>query len=643
MRKPKPITIDFETYGIEKRPFYPPKPVGVSIKLPGKKSKYYAWGHPEGNNCSFEEAKAALEAVWDNTDGLLFQNAKFDVDVAEVHMGLPIPNWDRIHDTMYLLFLNDPHQQNFGLKESAEILLDLPPEERDAVGEWLITNQHIEGVKISSSKKSEHFYGKYIAYAPGGLVGKYANGDVERTEKLFNLLYQRIAEQGMLCAYNRERKLMPILLENERRGIRINIKKLKHDVEVYNDALKKVDEYILKKLNAQINIDSPDQLMKALIDANLVDVEKIPLTPTGKYQANKASISASILDSQLGALLVYRAGLTTCLGTFMEPWLETAKNTGGYIHTLWNQIKSPKDGTSVGTTTGRLSSTPNFQNIPKQFSKLFKTDKKEDLPTCPIKNLPDLPSVREYVIPSADGHVLLDRDYSQQEPRILAHFDGGDLMDTYNKNPWTDFHDYAKAELEKLGKFYDRKPVKNTNLGLIYGMGTATLAEKNNMSMQEAGELKKAILSLYPGLSEMYADMKVRARNNEPIRTWGGRLYYCEKPKIVNGRMREFDYKMVNCLIQGSAADCTKEAIIRFDEYRKQYPNGENWLLVVNIHDEIIISAPKEDAVLAMDVLRMAMESIEFDVPMLSEGKMSDVSWQDLKDYDKKGEIVYGK
>jgi DNA polymerase I-like protein with 3'-5' exonuclease and polymerase domains len=242
--------------------------------------------------------------------------------------------------------------------------------------------------------------------------------------------------------------------------------------------------------------------------------------------------------------------------------------------------------------------------------------------------------VRSYVIPGT-GRVFVDRDYSQQEPRILAHFDGGSLLDKYLENPWVDFHDYAKAELEKAGLFYDRKPVKNTNLGLIYGMGVGKLAEKNDMTVEESANLKKAILRLYPGLADMYKDMRVRADNNQPIRTWGGREYYCEPPKLIDGRLRKFDYKLVNVLIQGSAADCTKEAILRW--HRSNAAAHPEWHLLLNIHDQLTVSVPVAARAKAMEALREAMEGVEFSVAMLSEGSWSPDNWASLKDYDKKG------
>jgi len=641
MKQPNPVTVDFETFGIEGRPKYPPLPVGVSIKYGEKKSKYYAFGHPTENNCCWSEAATALEKAYQCKDGILFQNGKFDVDVAEAHFGLEVPSWDKIHDTMFLLFLDDPHQKELSLKPSSERLLGWEAEEQDMIGEWLIENQPIPGVKISKSKSSEHYFGRYLAFAPGKLAAKYGNGDTDRTHALFNMLWKKTKDRDMLVAYDRERRLMPILLEMERQGLPVDLDRLRSDVKMYSEWQDKLDDWVIKKLkcSADINLNSGQQLFNAMLEAGLVDEELAPLTPTGKYQTNKDALLVAITDKQLLAVLKYRSQLKTCLSTFMVPWLKVAEQSNGLIFTTWNQVRAPKGADNAGTRTGRLSSTPNFQNIPNEFKPCFKHDTtdrklKAGLPTCPFKDLPALPKVRGYVVPFK-GEIFIDRDYSQQEPRILGHFDGGSLLDKYLEDPWIDFHDYAKDELAKMGKYYERKPVKNTNLGIIYGMGVGALAERNGMSVEETEALKKAILALYPGLKDMYKDMKMRAVNNIPIRTWGGREYYCEEPEIVKGRLRTFDYKMVNVLIQGSAADCTKEAIIRY--HAAKHPDSK---IVLNVHDQVTASIPKKILKSEMEVMRNALESIEFDVPMLSEGAISDTNWDELIDYDKKGEVL---
>lgn len=638
----RPAVVDFETLPIAQRPSYPPCPVGVSILMPGKKPHYYAWGHLDGNNCSWGEAKQALSLAYQSADGVLFQNGKFDVDVADVHMDCPVPAWAKIHDTLFLLFLDDPHQIELGLKPSAVRLLGTAPDERDAVVDWLLEHQPLagQGVKLSKSKQSANYAGAYVAYAPASVTGPYANGDTSRTKDIFDLLYPKTVARGMLASYDRERQLMPILLDMERRGIAVDLKRLQADVTKYEQIALSVDAVIVKKLKAPqtINLNSGDELMDAMLAAGLADSSLALLTATGKISTSKEGLLAAVSDKGLLAILRYRNGLKTCLGTFMKPMLEQALATNGTISTSWNQVKSPSGDSAIGTRTGRLSASL-FMNMPKEFNALFRHEEAnpvaaKKLPVCPIKGLPSLPWVRSYITPFA-GHVLIDRDYSQQEPRILAHFDAGQLMDRYNAEPWTDLHDFAKAELEKFGLFYDRKPVKNTNLGLIYGMGAPKLAVKNDMPVADAKVLKDAILKLYPGLKQMYKDMKQRELNELPIRTWGGREYYCEKPRLMGGRIVHFDYKMPNVLIQGSAADCTKEAVIRFHNHPAKQAG---WLMILTVHDQLTVSVPWKDLAEAMEVLRECMQSVEFDVPMLSEGSVSTENWAALVDYDKKGQ-----
>ena len=198
------ITIDFETQAIEERPKYPPEPVGVAIKYESNPSRYYAWGHPTGNNCTRAEAMTALERAWLSGEDLLFHNAKFDMDVAEIRCDMPRLAWDQVHDTMFLAFLADPHSSTISLKPLAERYLGLPPEEQDEVAGWLRAHG------VITAKQGP---GAFISQAPGDVAGRYACGDVDRTHALFQLLHKKIVDAGMEKAYDRERRLLPILLQ----------------------------------------------------------------------------------------------------------------------------------------------------------------------------------------------------------------------------------------------------------------------------------------------------------------------------------------------------------------------------------------------------------------------------------------------
>lgn len=632
VRLPKVTTVDFETMGINKRPHYPPIPVSVSIKQWKKKPKFYAWGHiTGGNNCTWQEAKEALSKVWEQ-DELLFQNAKFDLAVAEKHFGLTPPSWQRVHDTLLLLFLDDPRQTELSLKPAAERLLGWAPEEQDAVADWLIEHQPVRNVKISRAK-GPNYFGAFIAYCPGSIVGPYADGDVNRTEALFEHLYPSIMQRQMGVSYNRERRCLVVLLDMEKQGVPTDYDRLTKDCDYYNDVRDKLTQWIIKQLKAptDLNIDSDKELHAQLIKSGLVDERRLKITDKGNVSMSKESLAQAMTDKRVQAALAYRSELNTCLGTFMQNWQYTASMSNGHIWTDWNQVRQPNERSkgTVGARTGRLSSSPNFQNIPNVFKDHFEGVKK------PFR-LPPMPVMRSYIVPG-DGNVLIDRDYSQQEFRILGHYEEGPLFEAYCDDPWTDMHDWAREMInDLLSSNYERKPIKNIGFGLLYGMGIGLLAIKAETDTETARLLKSAYLKVAPGLKDMYADMRRIAKNDDTIRTWGGREYRCEEPQIVQGRLREFDYKLVNVLIQGSAADITKEAFIRYYDIK---PPGHR--LYMTVHDELLGACPRAELKDGMEAMREAMESIELDVPLLSEGDISFTNWAELQTYDEKGVLKY--
>ena len=172
------------------------------------------------------------------------------------------------------------------------------------------------------------------------------------------------------------------------------------------------------------------------------------------------------------------------------------------------------------------------------------------------------------------------------------------------------------------GVVMTRKEAKIINFGILYGMGVGKLAEALQIDVAKATGLRDAVRRASPGVLALDRELKRRAREGEPLRTWGSRIYYCEPPDEDG---RSFDYKMLNTLVQGSAADATKEAIVRYDAARK---HGR---LLVSVHDEIGISCPSKHFKTEMKILKDVMESIEFDVVQLTEGSCGP-SWGQLKE-----------
>jgi DNA polymerase-1 len=607
--------IDFETEGIQARPHYPPKPVGVAIKYPGKKAKYYAWGHPTKNNCTKDQAKVELEKAWKFTTAQ--HNSKFDLDIAQVHFGLPWPAADKFHDTMILAYLHNPHNKQIGLKQLSAQMHGREAEEQDELREWVLKN-------VKEAKPST--WGGYIALAPGDLVGKYACADVEMTESILDDLLPKVLNAEMGAAYHREKELLQILNGMEERGIPVDVERLNADLTKYLDILGQIDTWIKKYLKAPdaTNLDSPKELADALDKSGKAGTWN--LTPTGKRSTSKDSIKAAINDEILVMMLDYRSTLANYVQNFMGPWVAMSAS-GGKIYTQWHSTKQEKDG---GTRTGRLSSTPNLQNVPsderwkeanERFAKLYKK----------YKWLPTLPHIRSYIA-APKGFVLLDRDYSQQEPRTLAHFEDGVLCEAYKADPRMDIYLFGiKVVFEQTGVTlhedpkFARKIMKTIILAIMYGLGLGKLAERLGITVEEAKKFRDAILRALPGVKMLTSDLQKRGRAGEFMRTWGGRVYYSEPSKIINGRLQEYAYKLTNYLIQGSSADMTKEAMCRYERSKKY---GE---LLISVHDELIVIVPEKHWKTEMKLLKHAMDSVELDAPLVSDGCYGQ-AWGTLED-----------
>jgi len=631
-RKPRqlklsPIGLDFETDPIEQKPHYPPKPVGFSLKLPEwRQPRYFAWDHyTGGNNCTQEQAGRVLRAVWDEVSEerpLLCFNAKFDLDIAEVHFGLKLPDWRCWHDAMFLVFLMNPHARDLGLKPSAVHYLGLPPEEQDAVKAWVLAHkkqleaqfpeitERYEGIKPSTA-------GAYVAYTPVSLAGPYADGDLIRTHGLFDKLYPQVLELGMGPAYDRERQVMPIFLRNEHEGIRTDGAALERDLEVYEKAQAKADEWLRKRLKAPgLDFNKDNEVAKVLDREQIVT--DWALTSTGKLSTSKNNLKLSHFhDQKVAAAYSYRKKCATVLETFIRPWIRFSAN--GWMRTTWNQTRQANsEGDANGTRSGRPSSKdPNFLNMPRPFKDA--AENKDSQYIYPVfLDVPALPKIRDYILPDEKDHWIGRRDFNQQEIRILAHYENGPLMQAYLDNPRLDVHHYLMLKiLNEMGIPIDRYSTKQLTFGYIYGQGLPSLAAKLEKSVEEVKVLRNAQMAVMPGLKGLSGDIKTLANADQPIVTFGGRLYYKE-PSVYSekhGRWLDFTYKLINYICQPSAADITKESLIRYDAVRKE---GR---LLLSVYDENVISGAKKALPQEMLLLRDAMMSVELDVPLISDGE----------------------
>lgn len=603
------VTLDFETEAIVGNPsVQAPEPVGLAIKWGNKRSKYLAWGHPTNNNCEWPDAHQELYNIWHSKHQMLFHNGKFDVAVALQHFDFDMPDPLRILDTMFCLFLDNPYSNNLALKPSAEKYLNVPPDEQDKLTDWVMFH-----VKECRSRNQA---GRYIARAPGDLVGEYARGDVDRTKQLHDLLMPRITQQGMLKAYQREQFLMPVTYYSERKGIRVDTEKLEEDLQGFEAALQKVERRLLKPLKVkELDFNKNELVADALENSGIVKPKDWVLTPKGKRSTSKENLILAVKDPKILSLLRYRGAMAGCLQTFARPWLELAQQDGR-LHTSWNQVRThPSGSDSSGSRTGRLSaSKPSFMNVPNEY--------KIDIP----RGLPTPPMMRQYLLPEQD-HYWLKRDFSSQEVRILAHFEDGVLMEAYVANPDLDPHAMAQELIKGIsGVMYARKDVKITGFSIIYGSGVSSLGAQLGRPRNEAQSIKDAYLQALPGVRKLQRATNKRGKAGKSVTTWGGRIYFKEPGIYKNGVLMDFSYKLLNYLIQGSAADQTKQVIVDWWNER-----DEDEIFLATVHDEINMSAPIETWEESMDFLRTCMEQDLFDVPMRSEGFYGP-NWFDLKE-----------
>jgi DNA polymerase I-like protein with 3'-5' exonuclease and polymerase domains len=607
----KPIVVDFETDGIEARPKYPPVPRGVAIWVPGRKPQYLAWGHPTANNCTKEKAQAILQDIWKGTRELLFFHAMFDLDVAETHMGCKLPPWHRVHDALFSLFLKYPHSPSLQLKPASEMILGMKPEEQDAVRNWLVDHGVI-------TKTQNH--GPFICQAPGDVVGRYAIGDLTRTAGLHEKCWGEL-DAGERVAYDRERKLLPILLRNAREGMRFDVDRAEKDMPAYEAAVVRADDWLRKRLAApSLNIDSDKDLGQALDEMKIVTEWNYTPKTKERSTSKKFMTIDRFHDKDVFHVLAYRNKLSTALSLNLRDWSAAARAANGRIFTDWRQVRSGRGAEIDGARTGRLTCSK-FANVPKDFE-----DKNDGYLHPTVIKVPELPLVRRYIL--ADyrqrwGHL----DWSQQEFRLMGHYAEGEVLAAYQADPRTDFHVLMDKRLQtEAGLALQRRQVKIVNFMLKYGAGAGRLAAELRIPVMEAKSIAAGVKAATPAIVALDQELKERANRGEPVRTWGGRRYYVEAPHFVEkyGRVMDFGYKMLSYLIQGSGADMMKEALIRYDDIKK---DGR---MVVTVYDEANISAPAKALKAECALLRQAMESMECDVPMLTDTEVGP-SWGELE------------
>lgn len=413
--------------------------------------------------------------------------------------------------------------------------------------------------------------------------------------------------------YDRERQLMPYMVEATRRGVRVDRPLLASMISTYEAAVLRAENEVRATLHApDLQITSSRALGAALDAAGAVTHHVF--TAKGNRSMAREVLETTIADEHLRNLIVYYNTITKSLSDFQRNWYDMSSGDGR-VHPNWNQVRSRDDfGGGKGARTGRMSCDhPNLMNVPNEYSL-----------TVP-EGYPEPPILRKVFLPE-EGHVWCKRDFSGQEIRIAAHFEDGILLEAYIANPRLDPHGMAKDMIAAVAQLeFARPQVKITAFQIIYGGGPKAVSTQVGCSYEEGMGLINAYLTTFPGIAALQKDTRRRGKMGIPITTWGGRRYLSEPAKMVEGRWREYHYKLLNYLIQGSAADQTKECVI--DWHLAKRPDD---IFLAQVHDEINISAPEDGWQESMDILRRIMDQDLFDCPMRSEGFVGP-NWADIE------------
>ena len=383
-----------------------------------------------------------------------------------------------------------------------------------------------------------------------------------------------------------EMPLAFVLRDMEREGFLVDAEALRQLGVSFDGTIARLTDEIAELAGERINLNSPKQLGEMLF-------ERMGL-PAPKKTRTGYSTSAEVLE-ELAAehpvcakILEYRK-YSKLRSTYIDSLIQL-RDDAGRVHTHFDQ---------VGTATGRLSSSePNLQNIP------VRTELGREIRGAFI---------------AKPGHVLVDADYSQIELRVLAHISGDETMiDAFRKGE--DIH--ARTAAEVYGVPFDqvthqmRSASKAVNFGIVYGISDFALAKNIGVSRREARDFINRYFERYPGV-KAYMEQSVQdARERGYAVTLMGRRRYLPELASSNFNVRSFGERCaMNSPIQGTAADIIKLAMIRVDRELKR--RGMRTKLILQVHDELILEAPAEEADAAAALLKECMEGVmQLEVPL---------------------------
>lgn len=445
-----------------------------------------------------------------------------------------------------------------------------------------------------------------MASVPVPLVAAYAGADVDVVLRLRALLEPELRAAGLWSLFaDVEMPLIPVLAAMELTGVAVDVPYLQEMSRALAERIGALEEAIYAAVGHRFNLNSPQQLGRVLFEE--LGLPALRRTKTGY------STDAETLDELRGAhpvvdlLRAYRQ-LVKLKSTYVDALPTMVHPRTGRVHTSFNQ---------AGTSTGRLASAdPNLQNIP------VRTELGRQVRRAFIADRPDW--------------VLVSADYSQIELRILAHITGDRrLREAFQRGE--DVHVATAAEV--FGVPPDavtpemRRVAKMVNYAIAYGLSEYGLAQRANITREEAQRIIHGYLTRYAGIADYIVRIKRLAEEQGYVTTLWGRRCYIPEIRVSNRTVRQAaERRAINAPIQGSNADLIKIAMVRL--HRALGEQGLASRMILQVHDELLFEAPAAELPVLIPLVQEIMSEVEppdgpFTVPIEVEVRVG-TNWADV-------------
>ena len=538
--------------------------VGISLSWEEGKAYYLPFGHNYIgvlSQLSLKEAIPVLKNILENEKiKKIAHNIKYDAEVLKLH---EIEVKGIYFDTMIASYVINPGLRQHNLDYLSEYYL----------GHKMISYKEVvvKSMKDFSEVNIE-------------TASNYSCEDADYTLRLKKILEKKLREnKNEQLFYDIEMKLVPVLMDMEIFGVKIDIPFLKSLSQEFDRRLKEIEQKIYKEAGIQFNINSSQQLGFVLFEKLGLPTQKKTLK-TKRYSTDESVLrKLCAYNSKVPELVLKYRTLSKLKSTYLDALIKKADPITHRVHTSYNQTV---------TATGRLSSSdPNLQNIP-------------------IRD-PEGRQIRRGFI-AEKGWFLISADYSQIELRILAHYSNDSaLIEAFIKDE--DIHN--RTALEILGAKKDkispeeRRIAKAINFGIIYGMGPKRLSEEIGIDYNRAKEYIDKYYKKYKGVTAFREKMIKFAKNNGYVTTLFNRRRYLPDINSDNHRIRsEAERMAVNTPIQGTAADLIKKAMINIHKRLKKEKSLTK--MIIQVHDELVFEVPENEVDDTIVIIKEEMEGV---------------------------------